>query len=171
MKDSVAITGNTFPVREALRAMGGVWNKERKAWFVPADKAEEARRLVSTPVAKMAQSSGQAFYVRLGEGWGVCCPIQEPVGKEVSVRTKAGKIKVERLAGFIRQTPNGFVYAMARGELTANGETKFAAQLRKAQPGGMSPVRVSPVRDPGEDALDRWLDGQGGWAKCGKGGL
>jgi len=43
---SVLITGNTYPVKDQLRAMGGLWNPEAKGWMVPADRADEARRLV-----------------------------------------------------------------------------------------------------------------------------
>jgi hypothetical protein len=41
-----AIVGNTYPVKDQLRALGGRWNPDRKAWMVPADKAEEAKALV-----------------------------------------------------------------------------------------------------------------------------
>lgn len=41
------ITGNTFPVRAELRAMGGDWDARAKGWRVPADKASEARQLVA----------------------------------------------------------------------------------------------------------------------------
>lgn len=44
--NTVAITGNTYPVKDALKALGGRWNADRKAWMVPADKAVEAQRLV-----------------------------------------------------------------------------------------------------------------------------
>lgn len=34
-------------MKDQLKALGGRWNPEEKAWMVPADKADEARRLVS----------------------------------------------------------------------------------------------------------------------------
>lgn len=44
----VAITGNTYPVRESLKSMcDGKWNAELKAWMVPADKADKAREIVA----------------------------------------------------------------------------------------------------------------------------
>lgn len=43
----VAITGNTFPVKDQLKAMGARWNADSKAWMVAADKADAARALVS----------------------------------------------------------------------------------------------------------------------------
>jgi hypothetical protein len=43
----VAITGNTFAVREQLKALGGRWDAGRKCWLVPDDKADQARALVS----------------------------------------------------------------------------------------------------------------------------
>lgn len=42
----VEITGNTFPVRKHLRALGGTWNKPRQCWLVPVGNAERARRIV-----------------------------------------------------------------------------------------------------------------------------
>jgi hypothetical protein len=40
------ITGNTYPVRDQLKAMGGRWDAARRGWFVPDDRAEEARALL-----------------------------------------------------------------------------------------------------------------------------
>lgn len=41
------ITGNTYPVKDELRAMGGTWDKKRQAWMVPLDMKEEAEALVA----------------------------------------------------------------------------------------------------------------------------
>ncbi len=41
------ITGNTYPVKDAIKALGGRWNKARQGWDVPDDKADEARELVA----------------------------------------------------------------------------------------------------------------------------
>lgn len=46
-KDTVLITGNTFPVKDALRAMGGVWDATEKGWMVPVARESEAKALVS----------------------------------------------------------------------------------------------------------------------------
>ena len=44
------ITGNTYPVRDKLAAMGGRWVPALKGWNVPESRADEARALVaSTP--------------------------------------------------------------------------------------------------------------------------
>lgn len=43
----VAITGETFPVKNRLKALGGKWDGELKAWLVPAAKADEARDIVA----------------------------------------------------------------------------------------------------------------------------
>lgn len=43
----VAISGNTYPVKDQLRLLGGRWNPVQKAWMVPADQAEMARKLVA----------------------------------------------------------------------------------------------------------------------------
>lgn len=43
----IAITGNTYPVKEQIKALGGKWNADQKAWMVPESKAVLARQLVS----------------------------------------------------------------------------------------------------------------------------
>ena len=40
------ITGNTYPVRDAIKALGGRWDAANKGWRVPLDKAEQAAALV-----------------------------------------------------------------------------------------------------------------------------
>jgi hypothetical protein len=42
----VAIKGNTYPVKDQLKALGGKWDAAGKAWMVPDEKAEQARALV-----------------------------------------------------------------------------------------------------------------------------
>ena len=42
----VAITGNTYPVKDQLRSIGGKWDAEHKCWMVPAEKEAEAKALV-----------------------------------------------------------------------------------------------------------------------------
>ncbi len=41
----VAITGNTFPIRNVLYAMGAKWNKELKVQQIPQHRAVEAQAL------------------------------------------------------------------------------------------------------------------------------
>jgi hypothetical protein len=48
------IYGNTFPVREHMKKLGGVWNKLRRCWDVADDRADEARRIVQVgPTAEV----------------------------------------------------------------------------------------------------------------------
>jgi hypothetical protein len=47
MSDTTLICGNTYPVKDALRAIGGRWDAALKGWRVPAAKAAEAQALVS----------------------------------------------------------------------------------------------------------------------------
>lgn len=42
----ITISGNTYPVKDQLKALGGRWDHARKAWMVPEDKAEQARSLL-----------------------------------------------------------------------------------------------------------------------------
>ena len=41
------ITGNTYPVKEQIKALGGRWNPDAQGWNVPDDKADEAQALVN----------------------------------------------------------------------------------------------------------------------------
>ena len=54
---TVQISGNTYPVKDAIRALGGKWDAARKVWLVPADKATEAQALVAGAPAKSASSA------------------------------------------------------------------------------------------------------------------
>lgn len=45
--NTVAITGNTYPVRGKLYELGGRWDAEVKAWIVPENKADEAMAIVN----------------------------------------------------------------------------------------------------------------------------
>lgn len=56
MTRTVAITGNTYPVKDAIKTLGGRWNADRKAWMVPAAKADEAQALVAGAPAKTKTS-------------------------------------------------------------------------------------------------------------------
>jgi len=53
---TVTIIGNTYPVREGLRALGGRWNANAKGWDVPTANAAAARSLV-TPAKPVARKS------------------------------------------------------------------------------------------------------------------
>ena len=45
--NTVLVTGNTYPVKDQIKALGGRWDATAKGWRVPADKADAARALVS----------------------------------------------------------------------------------------------------------------------------
>lgn len=41
------ITGNTYPVKEQIKALGGRWDASKQGWNVPDDKAAAAMALVA----------------------------------------------------------------------------------------------------------------------------
>ena len=71
MENTVLITGNTYPVKDALRAMGAKWDPSVKGWRVPTDKAEAARKLVTPAVRPAAPSRPAGWYPC---GYPGCCP-------------------------------------------------------------------------------------------------
>jgi len=42
----VALSGNTYPVKEALKALGAHWDKEQRAWLIAASKAAYAQAII-----------------------------------------------------------------------------------------------------------------------------
>lgn len=51
---TVLITGNTYPVKDALKALGGRWDATAKGWRVPQAQAKEAQALVASPTPSAA---------------------------------------------------------------------------------------------------------------------
>jgi len=68
----VLITGDTYPHREALKAMGGRWDALARGWRVPAARAAEARALVPAVAPSRSYSRpGPSEYRGYRRG-GVC---------------------------------------------------------------------------------------------------
>jgi len=62
---TVAITGNTYPVKDQIKALGGRWDGERKVWTVPADRAAQAQALVaSAPRGYVARPASESSFSR-----------------------------------------------------------------------------------------------------------
>lgn len=61
MTTTVAITGNTYPVKDEIKALGGRWNPTEKAWMVPAAKAEQAKALVAGAPKKSGTTLGGSY--------------------------------------------------------------------------------------------------------------
>lgn len=69
MTKMVPVSGNTFPVKEQLRLLGGKWNARDKCWMVPEDKAKEAFDLVANaPVATRKRSTYRKPDFGYGQG-------------------------------------------------------------------------------------------------------
>ncbi len=62
--NTVAITGNTYPVKEQIKALGGRWNADRKVWLVPADKASAAQALVAGAPKSAYAPARNGGYIR-----------------------------------------------------------------------------------------------------------
>lgn len=64
----IPVSGNTFPVKDEIKALGGRWNADRKCWMVPADKADQAFRLVQSAPRQSRPSSSAGSYRRYSGG-------------------------------------------------------------------------------------------------------
>lgn len=57
MSKTILVQGNTYPVRERLKELGGTWDAENKGWrFTDAEKAKEAQALVDKQPKKKSFS-------------------------------------------------------------------------------------------------------------------
>lgn len=65
------ITGNTYPVKDLLKALGGRWNSTARGWDVPSDRAEEARAIVAQAPVSAPRGGGRrdvSNYTRFASG-------------------------------------------------------------------------------------------------------
>lgn len=67
------ITGNTYPVKEQIKALGGRWNRDAQGWDVPDNRADEARALVanagpSTYTPRRGRNHYGSTYTRFSSG-------------------------------------------------------------------------------------------------------
>lgn len=46
-KSQTIWTGNTYPIRDAIKSLGGRWDAARKAWVVPALSMSERSKVYS----------------------------------------------------------------------------------------------------------------------------
>lgn len=76
---TVLITGNTYPVKDAIKSLGGRWDADAKGWRVPADKAARAQALVSGAPKTAPNSAGSSAYrsSRPGRRTGCSCGSRE----------------------------------------------------------------------------------------------
>lgn len=74
----VAIGGNTYPVRDQLRDLGGAWDAGRKSWMVPESQAAKARELVAGAPKRSFRRGGQR---RRGTWTGCRCGSVEEYSK------------------------------------------------------------------------------------------
>ena len=65
----VAVSGNTYPVKERLKALGARWNADGKCWMVAADKAEQAKAIVvgAGPKRPYSGASRYGSYATIGQ--------------------------------------------------------------------------------------------------------
>ena len=63
-QNRIAVTGNTYPVKDQIKALGARWDADAGAWMVSEDKAAEARRIVAGAGPKKAFSGGRSFGAR-----------------------------------------------------------------------------------------------------------
>jgi hypothetical protein len=61
MTTTILVTGNTYPVKDQIKALGGRWDAASKGWRVPADKAAAAQALVAGAPVQARSRSGSSY--------------------------------------------------------------------------------------------------------------
>lgn len=98
------ITGNTYDVREQLKALGGRWNPTAKGWDVPDDKADRARAIVASAGA----AAPAATFAKLPSGgWGVRGKGFAP-GARVTVRKRDKTTSTETIDAILSTDADGW---------------------------------------------------------------
>ena len=82
----VTITGNTYPVKEKLRAIGGRWNPAAQGWDVDESKADEARAIVD-----LAPAGSPRYQTRIRGRSGPRSVVTRYSGGAVSYRNPRGR--------------------------------------------------------------------------------
>lgn len=80
-----AVSGNTYPVKDQIKALGGRWNPDRKVWMVPDAVADEAQRLV-------AGAGPSRSYSSRGRGCGCDCGDCDPCRCESHCNCRGGNV-------------------------------------------------------------------------------
>lgn len=66
------IIGNTYPVKEQLKALGATWNKGAQGWNIPNENADRAREIVAAagPSSYVPRQRGGygSVYTRFASG-------------------------------------------------------------------------------------------------------
>lgn len=97
------ITGNTYAVKDQLKALGGRWNAAAQGWDIPDEKAERARAIVAA-----ASASAPASFSRLPSGaWGIRGK-GLVVGAKVAVRKRDGSSSTETVARIVSTDGDGW---------------------------------------------------------------
>jgi hypothetical protein len=79
------ITGNTYPVKDQIKALGGVkWDPIRKGWLVPDDRAAKARSIVAGAGACSAPRPSPARRQDNGRWTGCSCGSREYADGSIS---------------------------------------------------------------------------------------
>lgn len=58
MSTMIPVCGNTYPVKDQLKSLGGRWNPDRKCWMIPEENADKAYAIVQSAPSKSASSNG-----------------------------------------------------------------------------------------------------------------
>lgn len=138
----VAISGQTYEVREKLKRLGGKWDADRKAWMVPEDKADEARRLVSGAAKSMQTAADVA---------------QSAKTPSAPAPAKTG--------GYVRDPPAGTKFTLTYESYKGEPPRKIGEVIRSKSHGIVTVIgSLRPWYLSEEDAEDFGNYGQYGWS-------
>lgn len=112
------LSGDTYPLKDAIKTAGGHWDADRRAWWI-GDEAK-AQALAAKAAAAPPDTKPFAFgFAKLpDDSWGIRGK-NLVAGAVVNVKTKAGDVKSETILAVLSTAADG---------------TQTASLVRKAKP-------------------------------------
>lgn len=68
----IPVSGNTYPIKDQLKALGGRWNAAQKCWMMPANVADKAFALLQAAPRGYVRSAASQPARRSRGTWTGC---------------------------------------------------------------------------------------------------
>lgn len=72
-KTRIYLIGNTYPIKDQIKAIGGHWDGDRKVWWVGTGKSSEAEKLANGALSASASTPDTAEKKKVSDDSKVVC--------------------------------------------------------------------------------------------------
>ena len=161
------LQGNTYPIKDQLRAAGAHWDREERAWWT--SREDVAQAAVQAAEKEIKEAATAARYVKLADGsWGAVVPSAVGLGpgSTIKVRKASGEIKEETVGEVLSSSEGGEsrVTLARRQRRASGGGRRFSRGRRGGECNcGACEDLLSIGYRPGQRII---CDECGGWAEA-----